>query len=178
MFTPFKNVIMQPDFMSRLILLLLVCLQAHTAWAAETRVNLRGVRLSIFTPGISQQQHIIDVATMQLGTPYRYGGKSPNTGFDCSGLVQYVYQTAIQKQLPRTSRQLSRAGTPVFKQQLQPGDLVFFNTNGKPYSHVGIYLSNQKFIHAPRTGKNVQIEHLNQPYWAKRYQSAKRLLPH
>lgn len=154
-------------------LLLFFCLKAGAAW-----VNLRGVPL--FAEGedqlLAKQQYVTQLAAQQLGRPYRLGGQHPYQGFDCSGLVNYVYKSSLDKTLPRTSAGLSQVGLAVKRQQLQAGDLVFFNTTGKPYSHVGIYLGDQRFIHAPRNGKHVTIAKLSQRYWSKRYQGAKRLL--
>lgn len=155
------------------LLLLVQCLSAKAA-----ALNLRGVQL--FADGENQlyakQQYVTQVASKQLGKPYRYGGESPYQGFDCSGLVHYVFHSTIRKNLPRTSAALSKVGRHIKRTNLQAGDLVFFNTSGKPYSHVGIYLGDQRFIHAPRTGKHVTIANLNQHYWLKRYQGAKRIL--
>jgi len=140
--------------------------------------NLRGVKVYTrpFKPSTNRQTRIQQLAQQQLGIPYHFGGHSPRTGFDCSGLVQYVYQQSVAMKLPRTSAGLSKIGRPVEIKQLKTGDLVFFNTTGKPYSHVGIYLDNNRFIHAPKTGKTVNIQNLSKPYWDKRYQGARRVL--
>lgn len=146
--------------------------------AEETRFNLRGVTLRYDIPSttIIQRQKVIQLAKQQIGTPYVFGGSTPQTGFDCSGLVQFVFQNAVNKSLPRTSRAISQKGQTLQRNELQPGDLVFFNTNGKTNSHVGIYLGQQQFIHAPRRGKTVRIAKLDLRYWARHYQGAKRIL--
>jgi cell wall-associated NlpC family hydrolase len=114
-------------------------------------------------------------ALSHIGVPYRYGGASPDTGFDCSGLVQYVYAQGAGVALPRNTQRLSEVGAPVPTDALEPGDLVFFDTLRKPYSHVGIYLGDQRFIHAPTTGGHVELVDMRQRYWQSRYNGARRL---
>ncbi len=122
------------------------------------------------------RQTVIQTAKKLLGTPYVYGGNSPQRGFDCSGLVQYSHKAA-GIQLPRTTRQLYRATKPVRRRSLQAGDLVFFRINpGRTVSHVGIYLGNGKFIHAPSSGKRVKISSLKDRYWTRHYLGAGRVL--
>jgi cell wall-associated NlpC family hydrolase len=109
------------------------------------------------------------------GTKYKYGGSSPATGFDCSGFVNYVYARAANIDLPRTARGISRVGQPINKSELQPGDLVFFNTAKRAFSHVGIYVGDGNFIHAPSRGGTVRVESMHTAYWEKRFNGAKRL---
>jgi len=116
-------------------------------------------------------------ALLSLGVDYRYGGNSPVTGFDCSGLVAHVYQQAWGIRLPHNTKAQSQAGTPVSLAELKAGDLVFYNTLKRPYSHVGIYLGDGKFIHAPKTGAQVRVESLQSSYWAQRYDGARRIEP-
>ena len=108
------------------------------------------------------------------GMPYVYGGESPREGFDCSGLVVYVYNRQGLK-LPRDTQSLARQLPMVQLDQRQPGDLLFFNTSGKPFSHVGIYVGGDNFVHAPssRTGQ-VMSSNLNQPYWRERFIAVRR----
>jgi cell wall-associated NlpC family hydrolase len=110
-----------------------------------------------------------------VGVPYRYGGSDPDTGLDCSGLVHYVVRNVLGVQLPRQSEAMSRTGVPVPRQALQPGDLVFFNTLGRPFSHVGVYLGDDQFVHAPTRRGRVRVEAMVLPYWARRYSGARRL---
>jgi cell wall-associated NlpC family hydrolase len=110
-----------------------------------------------------------------VGIPYRFGGTSPDSGFDCSGLVFYVYQRGIGIALPRNTQRLSEVGASVLADELEPGDLVFFNTTGRAYSHVGIYLVEGRFIHAPTTGGTVQLVDIRDRYWQVRYDGARRL---
>ena len=118
---------------------------------------------------------IIDRALDLIGVRYRRSGDRPQTGFDCSGFVGYVFREGMGLILPRVSREISKAGEPVPKDELEPGDLVFFNTMRHAFSHVGIYLGDHLFVHAPRTGQRVRIDDLQEHYWAKRYDGARRV---
>ena len=130
-------------------------------------------KISSFTDRATQ---IAIEALSLVGIRYRYGGNSPEQGLDCSGLVRYVFKEAGGTDLPRTSNEMSRRGQPVDKQDLQPGDLVFFNTLNRAFSHVGIYLGNNQFIHAPSTGRNVRVENMDMNYWKARFNGARRVL--
>jgi cell wall-associated NlpC family hydrolase len=105
---------------------------------------------------------------------YRSGGRSPKTGFDCSGFVQYVFAQSLGVELPDTSNTQFQDGTGVTRNELQTGDLVFFHTRGRSVSHVGIYLDHGRFIHSPSPGKRVRIDDLSDSYWAGRYAGARR----
>jgi cell wall-associated NlpC family hydrolase len=111
------------------------------------------------------------------GIPYKYGGTSPETGFDCSGFVRYVYKKSIGLSLPRVTEDISEVGTEEDLDELRPGDLVFYNTMHKRYSHVGIYLGDGQFVHSPSTGKSVTVANMNDSYWRKRYNGARRINP-
>jgi cell wall-associated NlpC family hydrolase len=128
-------------------------------------------------PAASPSAEPVAHAVQALGTRYRYGGSSPVTGFDCSGLIAHVFEQAWGLALPRNAREQSRTGRPVARIDLSPGDLVFYNTRNQPYSHVGIYLGEGRFIHAPRPGQRVRIESLESRYWKARYNGARRLDP-
>ena len=112
-----------------------------------------------------------------VGIKYRYGGRSPETGFDCSGLIAYVFERAWGVLLPAGTQALSRVGTPVKRADLKPGDLVFYDTRSRPYSHVGIYLGDGRFLHAPRPGAAVRVESVDVRYWSSRFNGARRLDP-
>jgi cell wall-associated NlpC family hydrolase len=116
-------------------------------------------------------------ALIAVGARYYYGGDSPETGFDCSGLVVHVFQRAWGLALPRRADEQAKAGKPIPKHQLEPGDLVFYNTRNSPYSHVGIYVGDGRFIHAPRPGKRVRAESVDSPYWKARFNGGRRLAP-
>ena len=108
-----------------------------------------------------------------IGTPYRWVGSSTATGFDCSGMIQFVYKNALDVSLPRTARDMAAASRKIPDNQLKAGDLVFFNTGGSSqYSHVGLYIGNGEFIHAPSSGKTIKTEKLSSPYYAKHYLGA------
>lgn len=110
-----------------------------------------------------------------LGVPYRYGGNSVDTGFDCSGLVRAVYEQSFGKILPRRADQQAAATEVIDRSDLKPGDLVFFNTMRRAFSHVGIYLGEGKFIHAPRAGGAVRVEDMRVAYWRTRFNGARRV---
>jgi cell wall-associated NlpC family hydrolase len=116
-------------------------------------------------------------ALYALGVQYRYGGASHEEGFDCSGLVTHVYERAWGVALPRIVEEQRRVGQPVRLKELQPGDLVFYNTRNRPFSHVGIYVGNGFFVHAPRPGAKVRMESVQTPYWRERFNGARRLDP-
>jgi cell wall-associated NlpC family hydrolase len=113
-----------------------------------------------------------------VGTPYRWGGNTPDSGFDCSGLIGYVYRDAAGITLPRSTRDMIVIRAPDVKlDQLQSGDLVFFATSGgSQVSHAGIYVGEGRFVHAPASGGTVKLDSLNKPYWRKAYLNAKRVI--
>ncbi len=123
----------------------------------------------------AKTQEVIINALSLTGIQYKYGGNSPETGFDCSGFVRYVFSQAANLTLPPTARAISQIGKSVKKDELQPGDLVFFNTLKSAFSHVGIYIGDNKFIHAPRSGASVRVENMQQSYWSSRFNGAQRL---
>jgi len=111
-----------------------------------------------------------------VGTPYRYGGNTPDSGFDCSGLVTYVYREMVDLRLPRTSRDLAAVQGPrIAPERLATGDLVFFGSRGN-VTHVGIYVGEGRFVHAPSSGGTVRLDSLGGHYWKDHYTGAKRVL--
>jgi len=110
-----------------------------------------------------------------LGVPYKRGGNSAETGFDCSGFVRAVYEQTVGHVLPRRADQQAAATQTIDKSELQPGDLVFFNTMKRAFSHVGIYVGDNKFIHSPRTGAEVRVEDMRVGYWQTRFNGARRV---
>jgi len=116
-------------------------------------------------------------ALQTVGVKYRYGGRSPETGFDCSGLVAHVFKRAWGIALPASTDALKTIGRAVRHRDLQPGDLVFYNTRNRPFSHVGIYIGDGQFLHAPRTGAKVRVERVETAYWRARFNGARRLDP-
>lgn len=120
-------------------------------------------------------QDAIDQAMDLLGIRYRRGGSSPEAGFDCSGFVSHVFREGLGLILPHSSKEMSKAGQAISRDELRPGDLVFFNTMRHAFSHVGIYLGDNQFVHAPRSGGRVRIEDLRDSYWIKRFNGARRI---
>lgn len=115
----------------------------------------------------------------QIGKPYRWGGTSPQTGFDCSGLIYYAYKDLVKFRIPRTANEMYHLNDarPVNRSELQNGDLVFFRTNGRGVAdHVGVYVGNGKFIQSPRAGRDIQITSLSEDYWVRHYVGARRVM--
>lgn len=118
---------------------------------------------------------LVSTAIGFLGIPYLRGGNSAETGFDCSGFVRAIYKETIGLVLPRSADQQANTTQKIDKSELKPGDLVFFNTMKRTFSHVGIYLGEGKFIHSPRSGASVRIEDMRIPYWNVRFDGARRV---
>lgn len=131
---------------------------------------------SLFERYTNSAQDLVLKGLELVGINYRRGGTSPDSGLDCSGFVQVVFKESIGKLLPRTAKEQSQVGNVVDKSELKPGDLVFFNTMRRAFSHVGIYLGDNRFMHAPRTGAEVRVEDMSQSYWVKRYNGARRVI--
>jgi cell wall-associated NlpC family hydrolase len=112
-----------------------------------------------------------------VGVPYRYGSDDPARGLDCSGLVRHVFRAVAALELPRRSEEISRFGRSVARSELQPGDLVFFDTRGRPYSHVAVYVGDGRFVHAPARRGRVRVEAIGDRYWLHRFNGARRVLP-
>ena len=125
--------------------------------------------------GVNSDNAMVSEALNYLGIRYRFGGNSPDTGFDCSGLVTYTVERSLGLKLPRNAADMAQQGIAVNKNELKAGDLVFFNTLGRRYSHVGIYLGDDRFVHSPSAGGVVRVENMTMAYWAKRYNGARRL---
>ncbi len=123
----------------------------------------------------ARSQEMVFQALASAGVPYRRGGDSPENGFDCSGLVAHVYREAFGIELPHNALAQSRMGRHVTLSQLEAGDLVFYNTERRPYSHVGIFLGDNRFIHAPRPGAAVRVENMSGAYWVRRFDGARRI---
>ncbi|MBU0621714.1 MAG: C40 family peptidase [Gammaproteobacteria bacterium] len=152
--------------MNRLLALLLILLLAACASPPARQ----------YTASDSEMNDLLMYAMSLTDTEYRYGGKSANSGFDCSGYVGHVYRQTLGISLPRTASEISRVGAPVGRNELRPGDLVFYNTQGASYSHVGIYIGDGKFVHSPKTGDRVRTEQMHWKYWQTRYDGARRIV--
>lgn len=155
--------------------ILALCLAAPLAPARADDQSLIADLSSRVGSLVGRAQELVLNAMGFMGIPYRWGGTTPETGFDCSGFVQYVFRQAVGLVLPRSSFDQIRQGTSVAREELQPGDLVFFNTMRATASHVGIYIGENRFIHAPSRGKTVEIVEFNNSYWQARYDGARRL---
>ncbi len=167
-----------------------MCLRKHlSALLFATAISLGSAGLAVAT----EQQRVSDEPSLferyttsaqdlilkgleLVGINYRRGGTNPDSGLDCSGYVQLVFKDALGKLLPRTAKEQSQVGDVIDRNELKPGDLVFFNTMRRAFSHVGIYLGDNRFVHAPRTGAEVRVEDMSQSYWVKRYNGARRIL--
>ena len=120
-----------------------------------------------------------EVALFALGlinTGYRFGGKNPEAGLDCSGMVSYLYDKAAGVRLVGSAADMARRGRPIARSSMRPGDLVFFNTRNAPFSHVGIYIGDDRFVHAPSSNGRVRIERLSTPYFRQRFEAARSYL--
>lgn len=154
--------------MKPLLLLSLLLLAA----CASTRDNVQTHEAG--SPAIVRK--LTSYADSLIGTPYKYGGHSPKSGFDCSGFVDYVFRHSAHVSLPHNAQKISRHGLAVQMSQLREGDLVFYDTNNQAFSHVGIYLGNNRFIHAPSSGGRVRTENMHEAYWEKHYNGARRIV--
>jgi len=128
-------------------------------------------------PVSSQRAEALLQTLLVLGVDYQNGGNSPASGFDCSGLVAHVFREAYGIKLPHNSLSQSKLGARISLAELRAGDLVFYNTLNRPYSHVGIYVGDGRFVHAPKTGAQVRVEQVSSAYWMKRFDGARRIQP-
>jgi cell wall-associated NlpC family hydrolase len=129
-------------------------------------------------PATQEANDVLFHAIGLVGTPYRWGGNTPSTGFDCSGLVDYVYRTSAGIDLPRTSHQMSRMDAPKITRisELDSGDLLFFRTEGRSISHVAIYVGKGRFVHAPNSGGTVRLDNFDNHYWHRHFAFARRVI--
>lgn len=159
----------------RVFLVALIALLAACASDAPQQKSPPDVPGVYFSP---VAEDVLIRAIGLVGTPYRYGGNTPVSGFDCSGLISFVYRDAAGLRLPRSTREMSAMRVPaVPRNALQPGDVLFFATSGgTTVSHAGIYVGEGRFVHAPSSGGTVRLDSLSSSYWAKAYLNAKRVL--
>ncbi|PIV88934.1 MAG: peptidase C40 [Hydrogenophilales bacterium CG17_big_fil_post_rev_8_21_14_2_50_63_12] len=151
-----------------ILLLLLAALAASFPLRAE----------ETFSESVTAKAQPLLKALSMLGTPYKFGGNNPKKGLDCSGFVKHVYKESADISLPRSAKDMSHEGYAVTKAELEPGDLVFFNTRKRANSHVGIYAGNGEFVHASSSHtKQVTVSRIDQKYWATRFNGARRVLP-
>lgn len=145
------------------------------AWSSDLLIQETDKPISKLQDLTHRASELALQAMGMLGIRYKYGGSTPENGLDCSGLVQHIFKEAWGKDLPRTSVEISRVGEHIDKKDLQPGDLVFYNTLKRGFSHVGIYLGDRKFIHSPSAGGQVRIESMDVAYWKKRFNGGRRI---
>jgi cell wall-associated NlpC family hydrolase len=155
-----------------------ICTLQILSGCSVFRGNAGPSKVTQFKQDTSVGTEDISIAAVGLvDVPYRYGGNTPKGGFDCSGLIVYVYNKAAGIKLPRTIAQMSTQGRSVENQAPAPGDLVFFNTTGEKYSHAGIYVGQGRFVHAPSAGGTVRLDYITTPYWAAKFTEARRIAP-
>ncbi|MBS1139856.1 MAG: peptidoglycan endopeptidase [Proteobacteria bacterium] len=147
-----------------------------SASSAAEQVRKPEEQASFFERYTNAAQDVILQGLKLVGVRYRLGGNDESSGLDCSGFVRLVFKDSIGTSLPRTAREMSEVGQQIDSSQLKPGDLVFFNTMRRTFSHVGIYLGDNHFLHAPRTGAEVRVESMESSYWMQRYNGARRIL--
>ena len=150
------------------------CANANVHLVADAPGPAEGIDAAA-APEHDTAQSVIDRALDLIGVRYKRGGDNPQSGFDCSGLVNHVFREARGLILPRSSRAIGKAGAPVAKDELQAGDLVLFHNVRNAVSHIGIYLGDHRFVHSPRPGQAVRVADIRERYWAKRYSGARRI---
>jgi cell wall-associated NlpC family hydrolase len=170
--------------MHKTLALTVVALIFCSACSATSRVRAQEPPLPVQEPVVVMQQapstsggmpDLVLFAMGFFGADYKYGGTTPEGGFDCSGFVRHVFKEAAGLLLPRSSYEISHAGARVEANALEPGDLVFFNTLRRTFSHVGIYVGEGRFIHSPSAGKTVAISSMHETYWRNKFDGARRV---
>lgn len=156
----------QPDEMDRLL-----ADKGLMTQLSEVRQSVKG---KAYTVAHNTSELVVNAMGF-LGVPYRRGGNSAESGFDCSGFVRAIYEQTVGMILPRRADQQAASTQVIDKKDLQPGDLVFFNTMRRAFSHVGIYVGDNKFIHSPRSGGEVRVEDMRESYWQRRFNGARRV---
>ena len=156
-----------------IFLLLLLCLVMQGC--GKTRITGPGDSTSGRSVGVKSGSAVIATAKTQIGRPYKYGGATPQTGFDCSGLIMWSYQQHGVT-VPRLAKDQARSGKAVKQSQLQPGDIVVFQLSSRSGVHTGLYSGNGKFVHSPSSGKRIREDSMYTDYWKRRYVSARRVI--
>lgn len=155
---------------------LLLCVALSLAACSAPVTRPAGTIAQASRPVSAQAGEVVIYALGLIDTGYRFGGKNPEAGLDCSGMVSYIYGQAAGLKLGGSAADIARQGRAVEREALRPGDLVFFNTLNRPFSHVGIYIGDDRFVHAPSTNGRVRIDQLSNRYYAQRYEAARTLL--
>ena len=163
--------------MKNIVLLLALLLGPAVALAEGSVTALVGTQVAkVSTDEDNLLNNMAFYALSLAGTPYKYGGSSPDTGFDCSGFVGHVFRQSLGIALPRSTHEIWRIGLQIGAEQLHPGDLVFYNTLRHTFSHVGIYLGDGQFVHSPSSGGGIRVENMQEDYWRKRFNGARRII--
>lgn len=171
-----KNIPYRPLCRALPLLFMAVVLCAlNPAWGADAAPQEQTTVFTKIQEISDRTSNLVAKAADFLGIRYTHGGNNVTQGLDCSGLVRLVFKDALNIDLPRTALEISRTGEKIDPSELQPGDLVFYNTMRRGFSHVGIYMGENKFIHAPSTGGQVRIESMEVSYWKKRFNGARRI---
>ncbi len=161
----------------RLLPLAALLLSCGIATANEEPVVSESLpQQSLVSRSIDKAHDTLGYALSLVGLNYKFGGISPETGMDCSGFVSHVFRQAADMVLPHNAKAISMFGKKIGISDLQPGDLVFYNTMRRTYSHVGIYLGDNKFVHSSVTGRGVEVVDMKERYWVKRFNGARRML--
>lgn len=161
------------------LLALVVASPAATAAPNEAPSPLLRAEKTLREIGDKAKDSAADITSYALsliGVDYRFGGNTPDQGLDCSGLIRYVFQQATGISLPRSAREQASVGESIKRDDLRPGDLVFFNTRRFQFSHVGLYIGDNRFIHAPSSGGSVEVTNLDNRYWQKAFNGARRIV--
>jgi cell wall-associated NlpC family hydrolase len=153
----------------------LSALQSPNPQASATPTTSASGAKSFLSGVAGKAGDVVVGALNMIGVRYRWGGNTPDSGLDCSGFVRYVFQDTLGMALPRRAEEMSRVGEKVRMSELKPGDLVFFNTMRRTFSHVGIYIGDNKFVHSPSTGSTIRVDELDSSYWEKRFTGARRV---
>lgn len=174
-FPPLAGIVLVPGRPAKALILAACMLTCASSWSADASGEAANPAYTTLHQFKARASELTMRALSLLGIHYQFGGNTPESGLDCSGLVRYVFKEAWGTELPRTAEQISRLGQRVDTHELQPGDLVFYNTLRRTFSHVGIYLGENKFIHSPARGGEVRIENMDVSYWKKRFNGARRI---
>lgn len=150
--------------------------QTMLASATPSKTSPESQRDNAAAPGDGTAMEVVLYALGLLNINYRWGGANPESGLDCSGMVSYIYKQAVGMNLPHNAAAMAQLGKEIDRSELEPGDLVFFNTRNKPFSHVGIYIGENRFVHAPKTNSYIQVSSLKSGYFSSRFESARRYL--
>lgn len=161
---------------NRKLTLLLTLLVGLGACAHQSDIKPKADSAPVSTHSEAGASEVVLYALGLLNIHYQFGGSNPDAGLDCSGMTAYIYREAVGIKLPHNALQQSQLGIAVNKNNLAPGDLVFFNTNGKSISHVGVYIGEGKFVHAPSTNGQIKVTKLSDSYFSSRYETARRIL--